>query len=94
MDSMCARRDGNVEAGVDQESGPESGVGAVEPLKHAAGKLSQLPCIEIFLAKLYEVDAVSRPERSLLDESGSLPVVGAGKQHSAGDGVSAHRVSV
>jgi hypothetical protein len=30
----------------------------------------------------------------LLDESGSLPVVGAGKQHSAGDGVSAHRVSV
>ena len=90
MDSMCARRDSNVEAGVDQESG----VGPVEPLKHVAGKLSQLPCIEIFLAKLYEVDAVSRPERSLLDESGSLPVVGAGKQRSAGDGVSAHRVSV
>ena len=90
MDSMCARRDSNVEAGVDQESG----VGAVEPLKHAAGKLSQLPCIEIFLAKLYEVDAVSRPERGLLDQSGSLPVVGAGKQRSAGDGVSAHRVSV
>jgi hypothetical protein len=90
MNSVCARRDSNIEAGVDQESG----VGPVEPLKHASGKFSQWPRIEVFFAKLDEIDALSRPERSLLDESGPLPVVGAGKQGTAGDGVSAHRVSV
>lgn len=90
MNSMCAGGDGNVETGVDQESGP----GAVEPLKHAAGKVSQEPRADVFLAKLNEIDPFSGPERSLLDESGSLPVVGAGKQGAAGDRITAHRVSV
>lgn len=90
MNSVRASGDGNIGTGVDQQSGS----GPVETLKHSAAKVRQLPPAEVFFAKLDEIDTVSGPARSLLDESRLLPVVAAGKQGAAGDRVTEHPVSV